>query len=140
MDRKLKGYLTLEAAYVMPIVLLLYVLIILAGFYLYDRCVISQNNALLALRGSRFTTAWENYGEVIYGDMDMGNCDRSYLLARLEYKERFYPFYTSLGKSVSIQNNEIVIDTEGYYGLKITKKKEQMNPIEIIREVRRKNV
>ena len=140
MDRKLKGYLTLEAAYVMPIVLLLYVLIVLAGFYLYNRCVISQNNSLLALRGSRFTTAWENYGEVIYGDMDVGICDRSYLLARLEYKERFYPFYTSLGKSVSILNNVIVIDTEGYYSLKITKKTEQMNPIEIIREVRRKNV
>lgn len=137
MNKKLKGYLTLEAAYVMPMVLLLYVLIILAGFYLYDRCVISQDNSLLALRGSRFTVAYENYGEVIYGDMNMESCDESYLLTRLDHKERFYPFYTSLDKSVLIQNGEIVIATEGLYDLKIAKKAEQINPIEIIREVRR---
>lgn len=137
MNKKLKGYLTLEASYVMPIVLLLYVLIILSGFYLYDRCVISQNNSLLALRGSRFTDAADNYGEVIYGDMEMGSCDESYLLTRLDYKERFYPFYTSVGKSASIQDGKIVIATEGIYDLKITKKAEQINPIEIIREVRR---
>lgn len=137
MNKKMKGYLTLEAAYVMPIVLLLYVLIILSGFYLYDRCVISHNNSILALRGSRFTASSENYGEVIYGDMDMGSCDASYLLERLNYKERFYPFYTPLDKSVSVQNGEIVIHTEGYYHLKIIKKAEQINPIQIIREVRR---
>lgn len=137
MNKDLKGYLTLEAAYVMPIVLLLYMLIILAGFYLYDRCVISQNDSLLTFRGSRFTAASENYGEVIYGDMIMGSCDEEYLLTRLEYKERFYPFYISLGKSISVQNGEIVIVTEGFNNLKITKKAEQINPIEIIREVRR---
>lgn len=137
MNKKLKGYLTLEAAYIMPIVLLLYILIILAGFYLYDRCVISHSNSLLALRGSRFTACSDNYGEVIYGDMDMGSCDVSYLMIRLEYKERFYPFYTPEGKSVSVQNGEIVIETEGFNHLKITKKAEQINPVEIIREVRR---
>ena len=137
MNKKFKGYLTLEASYVMPIVLLLYVLIILSGFYLYDRCVISQNNSLLALRGSRFTDAADYYGEVIYGDMKMGSCDESYLMARLDYKERFYPFYTSVSKSVSIQDGEIVIATEGTYNLSITKKAEQINPIQIIREVRR---
>lgn len=140
MHKKLKGYLTLEAAYIMPVVLLLYVLIILAGFYLYNRCVISQNNYLLALRGSRFTVSYKNYGEVIYGDMEVGGYNEDYLMTRLEYKEKFYPFYEPLVKRVWAENGCIVVATEGFNNLKITKKAEQINPVEIIREVRDNNV
>lgn len=68
--RRMKGYLTVEAAFVMPIVLFLYMLLILAGFYLYDRCVISQDTYLLAFRESRFTDVRQD--EVIYGDMPAG--------------------------------------------------------------------
>ena len=69
MCKNLKGYLTVEASFVMPLVIFLYLLIILCGFLLYNRCIISQNDYLVAFRGSRFTEAGINYGEVIYGDM-----------------------------------------------------------------------
>ena len=136
MNKKLKGYMTLEAAFVMPVVLVLYLLIILAGFYLYDRCVISQDNGLLAFRGSRFTAASENYGEVVYGDMETERWEKEYLLSRLEFKERFYPFYTPLGKAVSVQSGYVTVDTEGLHGLNITKRAERINPLESLRKER----
>lgn len=62
MNKNWNGYMTVEASFLMPMVLFLYLLIILCGFFLYNRCIISQDNYLLAFRGSRFTEASDNYG------------------------------------------------------------------------------
>ena len=92
MNKKWNGYLTVEASFLMPMVLFLYMLVILCGFYLYNRCVISQDNYLLAFRGSRFTDAAENYGEVIYGETEETDPDESYLKSRMAKKASLYPF------------------------------------------------
>lgn len=42
MDKKYRGYLTVEAAFIMPVILFLYLLIILTALFLYCRCAISQ--------------------------------------------------------------------------------------------------
>ena len=68
MCKKWKGYLSLEASMILPIVLFLYFLIILAALYLYCRCAISQDTFLLCVRAERFTYGENNYGEVIYGE------------------------------------------------------------------------
>ncbi|MGN0377113.1 MAG: TadE family protein [Suilimivivens sp.] len=138
MCRCLKGYLTVEASFIMPWVVFLYLLIILCGFYLYDRCVISQDNYLLAFRGSRFTDAGENYGEVIYGDMREKEPDTGYIEDRLEYKALLYPFYRMEAKKTTITTDMVSIATAGYNGtLKMEKSAKRLNIIEIVEGTRR---
>ena len=46
------GYMTIEAACIMPMVLAVYVLIMYAGFFLYDRCLFTQDAYILCFRES----------------------------------------------------------------------------------------
>lgn len=46
------GYLTVEAALVMPMVLCLYVILIFTAYYLSDRCMSAQDSYLLVFRQS----------------------------------------------------------------------------------------
>lgn len=138
MYKSWKGYLTVEASFIMPIVLVIYLLIILCGFYLYNRCVISQDNYLLAFRGSRFTEAGENYGEVIYGDMQMTKPDRKYLESRRDYKLQFYPLFDPDIKEIEAAADMITIKTAGYRGtLALIKKAERLNILEIVERTRK---
>ena len=94
-NKKVNGYLTVEASFVMPIVLFLYLLVILLAFFLYNRCVISQDLYILALRGSRFTDHGSFYGEVIYGDMAEKGTDTDYLRETLADRLQYYRFMIS---------------------------------------------
>lgn len=47
---KADAYFTVEAALIMPMVLALYVLIIYASFFMYDRCVAEQDAYILCMR------------------------------------------------------------------------------------------
>lgn len=58
--RSLKGYFTVEAALVFPIVLMSIVLMIYIMFFQYDRCLMEQDLGMLAFRGS-VTEAEENH-------------------------------------------------------------------------------
>lgn len=46
------GYMTLEAAFIIPWVIFLFVFLIYAGFYFYDKCVLFQDAYALCFRGS----------------------------------------------------------------------------------------
>ena len=46
------AYMTVEAAFLMPMVLCLFVIVIYTDFYLYDRCVFQQDAYILCLRES----------------------------------------------------------------------------------------
>ncbi len=50
--RSLDAYMTIEAAFVMPMVLCLFVMLIYTAFYLYDRCVFLQDAYILCFRES----------------------------------------------------------------------------------------
>lgn len=50
--RRIKGYMTVEAAFVMPMVLCVFVILIYTSFYLYDRCVFKQDAFVLCFRES----------------------------------------------------------------------------------------
>ncbi|MCI8355321.1 MAG: pilus assembly protein [Lachnospiraceae bacterium] len=138
MNKNWNGYMTVEASFLMPMVLFLYLLIILCGFFLYNRCIISQDNYLLAFRGSRFTEASDNYGEVIYGDMDKKEVDETYIRERMAYKAGLGPFYTPEQERVLRQGDMTVVASAGYGGtLTIVKRAEKLNILEIIRTTRR---
>ncbi len=50
--RKQNAYMTVEAAFLMPMVLCLFVIVIYTSFYLYDRCLYQQDAYILCLRES----------------------------------------------------------------------------------------
>lgn len=137
MYKNLKGYLTVEASFVMPMVIFLYMLIILCGFFLYNRCVMSQNDYLVAFRGSRFTEAERNYGEVIYGDMATREPDSQYMETRLEYQACFYPFCHVEENRIKGDGLQVSIETAGYGGsLRIKKNAERINIVRLIEGIR----
>ncbi len=55
----MKGYFTIEATLLMPMVLAVYIFLIYLGLYQYDRCLLEQDCRLIALRGS-FLQGQEN--------------------------------------------------------------------------------
>lgn len=50
--KRIKGYLTVEASMIVPLVIFLIGFIFYLTFYLYNRCVVSQDTYILAFRGS----------------------------------------------------------------------------------------
>lgn len=50
--RRVKGYMTAEAGFIVSWVLFLFVFLIYAGFYLYDKCVLFQDAYTVCFRGS----------------------------------------------------------------------------------------
>lgn len=92
----------------------------------------------MAFRGSRFTEAGENYGEVIYGDMQMTKPDRKYLESRRDYKLQFYPLFDPDIKEIEAAADMITIKTTGYRGtLALIKKAERLNILEIVERTRK---
>ena len=48
----MRGYMTVEAGFVIPWVIFLFVFLIYASFYLYDKCVLFQDAYTVCFRGS----------------------------------------------------------------------------------------
>lgn len=137
MNKKWNGYLTVEAAFVMPVVLFLYLTFIVCGFYLYNRCVISQDGYLMAFRGSHFTGFGTDYGEIIYGSMGNGNSAEEYVKSRLSYKSERYPFCRMELQEVKATGDSLFIRITGYRGtLEIKKRAECFNIINIVERTR----
>lgn len=137
MYKKIKGYFTVEAVYLIPIILLLYVLIIISGFYLYDRCVMSQDSYLLAFRGGHFTDYEENEGTVIYAEMQE-KIDENYIMERMAYKTGFYPYFGEEDVKVYVQDEVITVSLSGFEELLYMNKSVlRQNPLKGIKNVRR---
>lgn len=51
--RKLNGYFTIEAAFIMPIVICVLALLCYLGFFMCNRCLLLQDTYIMGLRGSR---------------------------------------------------------------------------------------
>lgn len=65
LHRKTTGYFTVEAALLLPFVIMVIVFMIFLSFYCYDRCILEQCAYAAALRGSsnRFADTQEAYEE-----------------------------------------------------------------------------
>ncbi len=122
MNKKLNGYFTVEASLVMPLVLFLYVLIIVSGIFLYDRCVMSQDMYLIAFRGSRFSNSAPEYGEVIYAKEKDEKFCRQYIREKIYYKQRFYPLFEGGTCTVAIKNAEVSVYGSGFRELLMIQK------------------
>lgn len=49
---KMKAYFTVEAAMILPLTMGIYIMLIYVMFYQYDRCLLEQDMAVLAVRGA----------------------------------------------------------------------------------------
>ena len=141
MHKKYNGYFTIEASFILPIVLFLYLLIILSTLFLYCRCVISQNNFLLGVRAGHLTWGEDDYGEVIYGQEQAGGWPaEDYVMERLSYKKNFYPLYSTQEEICSIEKERVLVQTEQKgSNIPIVKEVQRLNPVKIIREGRKKS-
>lgn len=63
--------MTIEVSFIMPMVLLLFMLIIMSGLFQFKRCIVSQNDYLMDFRTKREMMISNNNGEVLYGNMDI---------------------------------------------------------------------
>lgn len=139
MHKKWKGYFTVEASFILPMVLLLYLIIILTALFLYCRSAISQDNFLLAMRAGRFTRGEDYYGEVIYGlDGDELWQAEDYVMERMEGRKAFYPFFPTEGGECRIKEESILVQARQKGALRpVIKIMQRSNPVTIIREWRK---
>ena len=134
--RKWKGYFSLEASYIMPMVLFLYLLILLAALFLYCRCAISQDLFLLALRTQRFTEARSGYGEIIYGQEGKLSKEE-YFTERIQRRNRSYPVYRAESYGLEEEGEELCLwAREGNAKTVIMIRVKKINPVRIIRKER----
>lgn len=138
MCKKWKGYLTVEASFIMPIVLFLYLLIILAALFLYCRSAISQDNFLLGMRAGKFSKGEENYGEVIYAQKDTSLWSaEAYVLKRMNDKRAFYPFFPTQERECRISDDTVLVQAaQRRSKTSITKVAKIINPVASIRQLR----
>lgn len=140
MRKKCKGYMTVEASFIVPIVLIILVLIVKSSFFLYDRCVMSQDGYLLAFRGSSFTLGDKDYGEIIYGDMALKEPDISYAKSRMYERQQFYPFFGEGRMAVYFESNRLNLESSGFNNLlQVKKQAERKNPLLTIRKEQMKH-
>lgn len=139
MCKKWKGYFTVEASFVLPLVLFLYLLIILSALFLYCRCAISQDNFLLGMRAGRFTEERNGCGEVIYGMVKNSNWPaKAYVEERILSRKEYYPFFPGTEGAFEEEEGKVSVWVMQKGAGKIIKKDfYKINPIEIIREGRR---
>lgn len=142
MKKRKKGYFTVEASLIMPIILFFYLLIILTALWFYCRCAISQDNYLLAMRAAQFTAAGEGYGEVIYGERGEFS-PQTYVEERLHLKRPYYPFFGTREGGCQITGNRVIVWTRGEERkgrrVEIAKEVNRLDPVQIIREGRKTN-
>lgn len=140
-SKRWNGYFTIEASFIMPLVLFLYLAVVSAALFLYNRCVVSQDSFLLGMRVAAFTRAEENYGEVIYGEREQTELfAEEYAADRWARKQNYY-LGDEWKEFICITEKDYIqiavcgkADTD-----RINKKIQILNPVNRIRE-RRKNV
>lgn len=139
MCKKLKGYFSIEASIVLPMVLFLYLIIILTTLFLYCRCAISQDAFLISMRAGRFTFGESEYGEVIYGEAETKKwMADNYVQERLMLQKSRYPFYPYAEGTyeTDTENVNVRVWNKGHKEL-LSKHTRKINPVMLIREGRK---
>ncbi len=145
----LKGYLTVEASFILPTALFLYIFLVFTAFFLYSRCILAQDCYLLSFRGSIFTGWAEEYGEIIYGYLPVRDKEEinRYIEQRTLrlYEDGKYPAFQKESEEINADELKVIMIIKGKTRIPFWQEKEikiesqavTTNPIAIIREVRR---
>lgn len=111
--KKVKGYFTVEASLVMPLVIFLIGFVFYLTFYLYNRCVIAQDTYVLAFRGSLCSNfcCEKNPEEV-----------RQFIVGKsAEQFGKKYMGITSLDNSVKVDKRKISVEASGVLAAAFTR-------------------
>lgn len=138
MDKNVNGYMSLESALIFPIIIFLSYLIILSASLLLDRCLMAQNDYVIALRGATFSGEIGVYGQVIYGnDTSFDRC--GYMEKLLNKISNMYIFFPVKSQSAAVEGEKVLLRSfgEGTIGKNEYECECRMNnPIMRIRECR----
>lgn len=137
----LKGYMTVEAALLMPMVWFSMFFMIFAGFFLYDRCIAEQDCKIIVMRVSEERESDE--ARVIRKVMEKGDLagKKKLLFSRAVEKE----FYISddkakmriSGRVNTILNRLVKEENLGVFAYSAEYETERNNPVGFIRMYRR---
>lgn len=140
--RKLSGYFTVEAVFVMPIVICVLALLCYLGFFMCNRCLLLQDTYIMGLRGSR-QEGLSNEKTSTY-ILDQGR----------DILQKYYAI-TEIDKNVKVEMREITVAMEcemkvpfaflsweeekmnGIWKIREEKKIDRTNPVDFIRACRK---
>lgn len=88
--KDLRGSFTIEAAIIMPIIIIIMVMLIYLGFFQYNRCVMTQKTYVAALRGAIYDEQLE--GNILernrYTETELKNLYGTKILAARGFRSR----------------------------------------------------
>lgn len=134
-----RAYLTVEASLVVTLVIYVYVFIIFMAFFQYDRCLLTQDSYILAMRGSREKYADSNE---IYGQLKR---------ERFEMNTEKYLAFSWNETSIEVKESNIAVNQGGsvktpimantfmlpeIWQINIAKESARISPVTLIRRYR----
>ncbi|MBD5521510.1 MAG: pilus assembly protein [Lachnospiraceae bacterium] len=134
----LKGYMTLEASFIMPWVIFLFAFLIYACFYLYDKCVLFQDAYVLALRGSVQKEEAEVL-EYVNGHMSKQFGSKYFGVGRVEGRVEKSKTEIKVIGSCSVKipfDNFLTFSKEGGWQISMQAAAQIINPTKVIRKCR----
>ncbi len=108
MGKRINAYMSVESSVIFSIVILLYYLVIMSSLLLLDRCLLAQNDYIVALRGAVFSDGSEEYGEVIYGK-ETSFDRKNYAESRLANIENMYVFFPVKERKIILTDQSLFI-------------------------------
>lgn len=137
-----KAYMTIEATLIFPMILGGIIFTIYLGFYLYNACVINQISYIAALRGSQLTEGSSK--EIrLYVEEQLQQLMKEKLLGKGEIKQGVVVDFSEIKVKVELKMTVPVMEeipfVEQLWKIKSEAKASRVNPVAIIRGVRKIN-
>lgn len=124
--KRAKGYLTVEASMLVPLVVLLIALLLYLSFFLYNRCILTQDAYILAFRGSiqKEEREVQKYIE---------EC------SKVQFSKK-YAGMKNIEKNIAVSNKKITVKISGVTSnnwlIEKEAEAERINPAKVIRKIR----
>lgn len=127
--RKTKGYFTVEASMIIPLVVVLLGLIFYLTFYMYDRCVISQDAYIQAFRGT------------LYCGKESEDIEHKIRSETHDLYGKKYVGVEHLESDLRVERNSVTVEAVGimaatHWKFTVQKEAERICPVDFIRKVR----
>lgn len=140
--RTKNAYMTIEASLIFPMILGGIILTIYLGFYLYHASVIKQISYIAALRGSQLTEGSSKEIK-IYVEEQLQQLIKEKLLGKGELKQEITVVFDEIKVKVEMKMAVPVMEeipfVEQLWEIKSEAKADRVNPVAIIRGVRKIN-
>ena len=141
-NKEKNAYFTVEASMLIPLILGGIIFVIYLGIYLYDVCTLKQVSYIAALRGSQLKNV---SGEEIkgYTEQQLNKLLEHQILAK-EKSDTQINITNSKVKvkvttKITMPFSEFILKTIGFWKIENKAEANRLNPVDIIRNVRKVN-